>query len=604
MSHKYIFILLIVLFSIQNVNAYGIVNTQGNITINGYNVTMIPLLYLPYATADTTNITLGLNSSIIKLDGNSDYTISDIIDIPVSPTNSTRFVFSNTGNINFYVQKTKNNFSYGLFVDGVINSAAISNSTGWMHFMYTLTGSHSISIQEYYALALISPANNSNVVNPTVTLIWNEWPLNNPYKYQIATDNQFIGIIETGLGTTHVNETISTDVNLNSGTQYFWRVKNNTGSYLQWFTFNTTTPTTTPGRFNITAFDERTLNRILIFDTQIYNSTSVVNRTTTTGWINLTAAEVSGGEYLIRITALNYASRSILIGSPGNATVYIPPTAATVDLIAFYLLDYSQLYPWTTSKIIITKNNTVMHSSYFDSDSKAAVNLIRGDSYGVTVSHDANMQNWGNYISTASGNVEVVIMNLGVNSTIRNPFVYNLTWSNTSIMLKWTDSYGVMIDINYSIYKGLAHTPVHQVETSIRHGQSEYLVTNISDVYYVYINANTNNGWRNQTYTIDYRNGVSATESESPELYNWSYGSVTIPPWVKNAFAILALAILGGSFGALHRGIGSIMVGIMALIFWKWTWLTATGAGAGFLGALVLFAILYHMEGKRKGGIY
>ena len=71
-----------------------------------------------------------------------------------------------------------------------------------------------------------------------------------------------------------------------------------------------------------------------------------------------------------------------------------------------------------------------------------------------------------------------------------------------------------------------------------------------------------------------------------------------------NIFAIVALMILAGSFGALHRGEGSIFMGFMALLFWKLTWLDLGGVAVGFLGGLVLFAVLYHMEGKRRGTGY
>jgi hypothetical protein len=245
-----------------------------------------------------------------------------------------------------------------------------------------------------------------------------------------------------------------------------------------------------------------------------------------------------------------------------------------------------------------------MHSSYFDADAKAAVNLIRGESYGISIRHGSNIQNWGNYISVGSGNVEIVIMNLGVNTSLRNPLVYNVTWDTSKIRLEWADAYSVLSNMNYTIYQGSSKTQVHQLITSVSHGASEYLLTNTSDIYYVSVSALTTNGYRNQTYVIDYRAGQTNTATESPDLYTWEYGSVLIPSWVKNAFAVIALAILAGTFGALHRGEGAIITAIMSLVFWKWTWLSASAAGAGFLGALLVFAILYHMDTKRKGGGY
>ena len=427
-----------------------------------------------------------------------------------------------------------------------------------------------------------------------------------PYTYQVATDNTFLNIVASGTGTMTNENGSSGAISLDAGTLYYWRVTNGLGNVSSIFSLTTATPVIVPGRLNITAFDEQNwTSRIMTFSAQIYNSTYTTNRSTTTGWVNFSSSEVASGEYLVRIIPnASFASRSTLVTSPTNVTVYIPSTSNTIDTVAFYLLDYTNQFPWQQSVFQLNKNNTVMHSAYFDADAKVAAYLIRGDSYGVTVIHGANLQNWGNYISTASGNVEVVIMDIGVNSTLRNPFVYNVTWNTSDITLRWSDSFNVMNNMNFTIYKGPGKTQVHQVITTVSRGTSQYIVTNTSDIYYVMVSASTVNGFRNQSYVFDYRAGQAATEDESPELYTWSYGSVTIEAWVKNAFAVVVLMILAGSFGAMHRGEGAIITGIMSLIFWKWTWLSATGAGVGFLGALVLFAVLYHLDTKRKGGGY
>lgn len=370
--------------------------------------------------------------------------------------------------------------------------------------------------------------------------------------------------------------------------------------------FTTTTTAPTPGQFNITVFDEQLWNtRIQTFYAQIYNTTSLINKTATAGWVNLSSAEIGSGEYFIRIIPnSSYASRSVLATSPGNVSVWIPSTANTIDTINFYLLDYTNKFPWDISYLVISKNNSVMHSSYFDADAKVGTYLIRGDSYTISVYNGDNMQQWGNYISSASGNVEVVVINIGANTTALNPFVYNLTWSNSDITLQWNDANNVMSSINYSIYKGASKSLVHSLVTSVKYGSSAYTVTNTSDVYYAYVSAYTTSGWRNQTQIIDYRSGNAPTEAESAKLHTWGYGSVTVPNWIKNVFAVVALMILAGSFGALHRGEGAIFTGFMALLFWKLTWLDLGGAAVGFLGGLVLFAVLYHIEGKRRGSGY
>jgi len=458
-----------------------------------------------------------------------------------------------------------------------------------------------------YSIQALTPINGSSSVSVPTTFTWREWPTNPPYTLYISTDYQYINIISTSIISTGTNENFTTTISgLSDNVKYWWKVKNNSGYYTNSMELTTAYTTPTPGRLNITVFDEQNWNnRIMTFSAQVYNSTSVLNKTTTTGWVNFSSQEISSGSYLVRIVPnSSYASRSVLATSPGNVSVWIPSSGNTIDTIAFYLLDYTNKFPWDVSYLVMSKNNTVMHSSYFDSDAKIAIYLIRGDSYTISIYNGNNIQQWGNYISTASGNVEVVIMNIGVNSTKLQPFVYNITWSSNEITAQWNDAGSIMTSINFTIYKGISKSFVHQLITSVKYGSSSYIVTNTSDIYYAYVSANTTSGWMNQTQIIDYRSGNIPTEAESAKLHTWNYGSVTIPKWIQNIFALIALMLLAGSFGALHRGEGAIFTAFMSLFFWKVEWLDIGGASVGFLGGLALFAVLYHMEGKRRGTGY
>ena len=503
--------------------------------------------------------------------------------------------------------------------DASVNNTYTSNISSVRYIRSTLYSPYGDAYGKWYeiqalinvsnsTITALTPANSSSSVSVPVTFTWKEWPKDLPHTIYIATDSQFLNIVYTATVTPGINDMFTTSVSgLSEGVQYWWKVKNNSGSYTNTMTFTTGYMPPTPGRFNITVFDERNWTTcISTFSAQIYNTTTMINKNTTTGWINLSSAEIGSGQYFIQIIPnSSYASRSILATSPGNVSIWIPATTNTIDTINFYLLDYTNRFPWDISYLVMTKNNSVMHSSYFDADAKVGIYLIRGDSYTISVYNGDQMQQWGNYISTASGNVEVVIINVGANTTALNPFVYNLTWSNSDITMGWNDEGSVMSSINYSIYKGVGKSLVHSLVTSVSYGSSSYTVTNTSDIYYVYVSASTTSGWKNQTQVIDYRSGMSASEAESPKLYTWSYGSATVPHWIMNIFAIVALMILAGSFGALHRGEGAIFTGFMALLFWKLTWLDLGGVAVGFLGGLVLFAVLYAMEGKRRGtGFY
>ncbi|MBZ0176643.1 MAG: DUF2341 domain-containing protein [Candidatus Methanoperedens sp.] len=462
-----------------------------------------------------------------------------------------------------------------------------ANSTSWTYTAVT------------YTLELTSPANGTTAGTTTPTLSAREWPSQPPYTYEVSTDNQFINIIVTGSGTA-TDETISSGaISLNPSTKYYWRFKNGTGHYSTYFEYTTASPTIIPGQLNITVFDEQNWNsRIMTFSAQIYNSTYTTNRSTTTGWVNFSSSEVASGEYLVRIVPnTSFASRSTLVTSPTNVTMYIPSTANTINTVAFYLLDYTGFFPWQDSVFTISKNNSVMHSSYFDADAKVAAYLIQGDSYKLTVTHGSRIQEWGNYIPISSGNVEVTLIDIGVNTTEYVPFNYNITNGANNITLRWSDS-GTLNSFNFSIYKGSAKTLVHQLTTSVSHGMSEYIVTNTSDIYYVYFTANTTTGTYPYSYTVDYRAGTR--RSDDGIGYIWNYGSFTAPEWIYTAFSMLILILMGAGFGAIHSPFGSVVTGIFAVIFAERGWMTQTTAGIGFFGGLVVFLVLYYMQDKEK----
>ena len=138
---------------------------------------------------------------------------------------------------------------------------------------------------------------------------------------------------------------------------------------------------------------------------------------------------------------------------------------------------------------------------------------------------------------------------------------------------------------------------MHEIQTTVNSGQSEYIITNTSDIYYVYANANTNKGYENISQIIDFRPVKTTGEG-----YIWSYGSFVMPAWVYNTFSIFMLLMVAGIFGAYHRGEGAIITGFIALFFGYIGWLTTFGATMGFLSGLVVFAVLYHLESKRRQG--
>lgn len=454
-----------------------------------------------------------------------------------------------------------------------------------------------------YNLESLTPLNGSSVSSSTpIVFTWREWVPDTPYTLYISTDNDYINIISTTTISGGIYEDFTTTISsLTPGTKYYWKVKNASGYFTNSmnFTVNSTPPI--PGRLNITAVDEQTGIRITIFNSTLYNATTVISKSTTTGWTNYSSAEVAAGEYLVRITALNYSSRNVLATSPDNVTVYLPNSYnATVNLIAFYLVDTTGKFPGDGSKITITKNGSVMVSSYFDADQKAVASLINGDPYGISISYQSNVQNWGNYIPVSSGNVQIFLTQIGINSTETRPFIYNITYSSSTATLAWTDTGGVMNSLNYTIYKGSGMTLGHQLITSVKYGQSTYIIT-APDIYYIYFTASTTDGERRQIFAFETRTTVDLTAKGKGNV--WTRGTFAASQWIYDVIAILFIILFAGGFGAIYAELGGLITIISTLYLYTQHIISATGAGIGFMGGLGVVIVLAYMKARDSGQV-
>ncbi len=640
-----ILLLLVVPLATATDNGQLASDTIFNFSAIGVNITVLApqnfsqiIVYNSTQTpADTLEFTI--NSSKIQFNGSTNQNLSKIsFNNNIwnwTYTNSTEYL-----NVNASVLYQLN---YTLYKEGIAQQTAFTST---LNLYYNLTSAGNYSIQSAATSQLLSPANNSVNINPSpVTFTWLSFPISDPNTIQIATDKDFLGIISTSTATSTTG-TYTTSISLSQNTQYWWRVKTASSGYSFAYTFTTTIPTTVPGALNVTVKDEQTDAVINSFTTQLYNSTVVLTKNTTNGWTNWTSAEIASGQYLVRIiptsqsvsttittstttgyvvnssggnttypntsstsststsiTSTGYASRSVLATSPTTVTVYLPSSSGTnvIDTVAFNLMDYSGKFsPTMGAYMVIIKNSSVMDSEYFQKDGKVATYLIRGDIYTISVynSNTNYMQQWGNYVSVGSGTVPIVIMNIGVNETTYLPFASRITHTTNSIDLTWQDRNNIMSNLNYTIYKGNTSNLVYSLQTAVKTGATSYTITS-NDTYYVFLNATTSLGQKKSSQVFDLTAGTKGIPGRPVP---WIYGNFAIASWLQNAISIMFLVILGGSFGAMHRGEGSIITGIFSLLFWFWGWLTLTTAMAGYLGAIVFFAVLYHLESKRRQG--
>lgn len=540
---------------------------------------------------------------------------------------------TNDGTLNFSVLKnTPVMFNVNdTILDWYVNGASQGLTTS--SFNYTFTGSNNSTLINassmffgniswnvtslVYPLQLLSPTNTSTVASP-VTLIWREWPLSASYTYQIATDFQFINIVTTGTGTMNGTQYISATQALSPGT-YYWHVKNTTSAYTDWFSFTISAAPTTPGRFNISVWDEQNLSKpILTFTAYVQNQTSIITKTSTTGWANFSSAEITSGEYLIIVKPTDgyssYYQRMVLATSPTNVTMYVPNgDNNTINLVAFSLIDITGLFPYQTSTITVSKGGIVMDSSYFGADGTHPVYLISGNSYQITIQHGNDIFLYGNYIPVSTGTAQILTSNFMLNTT---GFTYNISYDRTQISLYWNDTANYMSFINYTVQEGTPATEICNVVTSVKSGQY-FCAISTSETYKIIFSALLTDGsYRNYTTYIDYTAGQRKTSTGISEIdgsptgigFIWNYGTFTMPNWVYNWISIILIIILAGSFGGFHSGVGSIITTFFALILESIGWFRPIDNDAtqalimGLTGVLFVLSIVYYMQHKDRGG--
>lgn len=475
-----------------------------------------------------------------------------------------------------------------------------------------------------YPIELLTPADTASVTSP-VTLTWREWPAIMPHTYQISSDAAFINIVASGT-VTSTTENFSVTTALTEGT-YYWHVKNDSGSYTSSRSLTITPTSALPGQLNISVIDERYYNKsILNFSAELYqgsgSTSTMIVQNTTTGWVNLSYAShgITQTEYLLRIIPnlgnASYAERSILVTPNATPVVYVPNSSEnTIDLIAFKLQDDTGFFPYTQTRIYLYNNGSLMSSGYFDAEAKNSVYLIRGVSYSITLNHmDMHIQNWGNYIAVATGTANLVVSNFDANATLIYPFSYNISYNASEITLNY-QSLSNITSLNFQITKGNTTNVVHSFSTTVTFGQSQYIVTNTSDIYYVTFYALNQQGWNNRSFVIDYRLGTRRDSTGTSTIdgspigigFKFDSGTFTMPDWVYNLISIILTILLLGTFGAKHSKEGGVITTVFLLILASWGWFRPLGSydannygTMALTGGLVFLSVLYYFSKRRN----
>lgn len=453
---------------------------------------------------------------------------------------------------------------------GFIDNIRILNYTSFGYPQFnTWTNGH-IAIQS------LTPVNGSTGISSSaVTLTWKEWEVDTPHTLYISKDNEYLNIVSASTISSHIYENFTTTIyGLTNNTKYWWKVKNNSGYYTLSMNFTTSATPTTDGRLNLTAFDETNYSfRINNFTADIYDTNGTkITRNSTNGWCNLSSSEINSGIYLVKISNSSYKERSVLFTSPDNVTMYLPNTSNNIDLAVFVLNDYTGQFPWSSTILKVYNNNSLMYSSYFSADAKIPVYLIDASTYSIHIENGDNTRIWGNYVPYTSQEVGILVSTV---DTDTKDFSYNISNSITGITLSWSGVSNIRY-VNYTIYKGDSRSVEYTLNTSLDTGETNYIKSGSTDIYYVVFNTSTIHSgffatkkiFEDRTVKERYPGTIFSGNSSA-----WKYGTFILPDSWAYAAATGLLILLAVSFNVYFGWFGALITVIFANMFYYWKWL-------------------------------
>ena len=605
----------IIIIDSYNVSTNGVWN-NGSTNSYANNTPMSPhgwsnVTVLSYNNTDGLSLnSISLNTKI----PNNPITIGNISSSYTIINNQTLLIYPNSTDLDGDTPTFARNFTNGSFVisSGNLSWVTVYNDVGTHNFQINVTDNNgsvsnknfSVIITQPFMLEL--PANNSITSSVNVVLQWQEYLSNTPYTYQLSTDNQYINIVSSGSGSDSGfgNGTYSSGtLNLQPNTDYYWKVKNSTGSYLSTFKFTTPAGAITPGQLNVSVFDEQNTSlKIMDFNINIYNTTSYITKSTTTGWTNFSSAEIGSGQYLLIVTPTldwaNHTQRTVLATSPSVSDIkmYVPNNINnTIYVVAFSLLDVTGNFPYTTSVISTYHGGLLMDSSYFDVSGIHPVYLINGSNYQIQVTNGANIFSVNNYLPVFSGTSQITINNFAVNNSNLNTFNFNISNDNSQVTLNWADNYNFLNNLNFTVHKGTTMVQVCNLQTSVKTGQIVCLLST-SDKYHVdFVALLTSGNYMNKSYWFDTTSGQLPTSIGTNPIdnspmgtgYVFNYNNFVMPRWVYTLVSVIIIIVLLGSFGAYFAEMGSIVTSLIVLLLAIKGWFAPIGTDQTSQGIVI-----------------
>lgn len=379
-------------------------------------------------------------------------------------------------------------------------------------------------------------------------------------SFQIAIDQNFYGIVTSGISNGTINASLPPG-------SYYWRVQQPDGSWTEPRSFTIMPAPVIPGSLNFTIRNELT-NATVSATVLISNETTTLQKTGST--ITFNSSQVVAGNYSVRVNQTNYSARFYEVESPGNYTFYILPTNLTTNnasVVYFSLVDNTNQFQYNSTKLEIIKQtpngSIVVTSNYFDASGFVVATLNQYDNYILKVVSDLGQERiLGNYIQAGQQTVQLVIADISLKDTTNSTFggfSYNLSKSEAGIKLEWLNQNESLLNpFEFYIYKD--GDLVLNITSDAPFGSINYVENNSgldpNSTYRIVFTANTTNGIiRVNEY---YKVGGEAIGVDFNK----------IPTAVRIIISLCLLVLIASLFNITNAKFSAIAVTLVAAFLW------------------------------------
>jgi|GEM_PF-5610031 len=375
------------------------------------------------------------------------------------------------------------------------------------------------------------------------------------YNGVISTESDFSS--EWYNSTLYENEW---NVYLGPGT-YYWKIsaydfRNEKYSEPSVGTFSIGNAPSKPGYAKIYAKNESTGVNLTNFSVDLYNDTTYITKSTTTGSIEFSSSEVVEGEYKAKIYASGYSPRWRTIESPETITAYLPDED-TASLISFNLIDYSNNFKYRETRLLVTRPSDsgtfTISEDYFDAAGQNKVYLDNNVNYDLVLQTSTLERSVGPYVATQTDIVSLVVGDIELipPSTVYGGFNYSIQKTNESVIMRWTAPAGSLYSpFKYNITDTSSGEIVYSITSIAPQGIATFIYPDPEKQYYVQLWANTTGGeLLHQEYC--------SSDSKMIDLQVSDY-------WY-NVIAFFILATFGLLFGYRSSKMGAMLTSILAL---------------------------------------